>query len=540
MGNLDAKFRLKDDNGKGLSKNDFTDIHKSKVDNAPFDTNDVLYNGSTTSANSIFINEGGTYAWTSGNASIVVPVIAGHVVRIQGRDLSPLSKTSVWLTSNVQTVGTIPSFLNGTFATSSFYNDVDITVPTGATYLYILFYSNVTSSVRIIDLTSNNLSSFLIKQSLLPNDLYNKTKTLYDANTSISQRTITVIAKNSYVAINKDVNYYFNSQLTLPDRTNSYFLTTQSSDSNVKRINNGIRYNPTGSYSDISVTYTLRDGANRQISSFTKIIKTINKTGSGTKKVLVLGDSYVETGIVPWGIYKSLEASGYMVTPIGTIDTLYAPTVVKCEGRSGWSASNYANDNAPTVNGTTRANPFRKNSVLDFASYLTDNSLSTPDIVILHLGINDVGGYSSEVASSTVDTTSSNIAKLLSAMLTAWTSCKIIVCLPHLGAMQFSNNISVQDFRTVNIAKLSKKIIDVYDEFRYNARVYVSDASQSIDRIEGHAYTTINPSSRLSSLSEKQYSDPVHPSASGTTISNGQGGYWQMVDSLYGLVLFLA
>ena len=32
MSNLDAKFRLKDDNGKGLSKNDFTDIHKSKVD----------------------------------------------------------------------------------------------------------------------------------------------------------------------------------------------------------------------------------------------------------------------------------------------------------------------------------------------------------------------------------------------------------------------------------------------------------------------------------------------------------------------------
>ena len=540
MSNLDAKFRLKDNNGKGLSKNDFTDIQKSKIDNNPVDTNDVLYNGSTTSANAIFINEGGTYAWTSGNASIVVPVVAGRTIRIQGRDLSPLSKTNVWLTSNVQTVGSIPAFLTGAFSTSAFYNDRDIVVPEGATHLYILFFSNVTASVKIIDLTSSILSSFLIKPTSLPNDLFAKAMTLYSSSVAVAQRTISVLAKNSYVAVNKDVNFYFDSQLTLPDRSNSYFLTAQSSDASIKRINRGIRYNPTGSASDISVNYTLRDNTNQQVSSFTKVIKTVNKTGTGTKKILNLGDSYIETGIIPWGIGKSLESVGYAVNHIGTVDTLYAPSVIKCEGRSGWTASNYANDNAPTVNGVTRTNPFRKNNALDFTSYITDNSLSVPDIVVLHLGINDVGGFASEVANSTIDTASSNIGKLLTAMLSAWTSCKIIVCLPHLGAIQFNTAVNVQDFRTVNIAKMAKKIVDVYDEFRYNARVYVSDASQSIDRIEGHSYTSINPSSRISGLTERQYGDPVHPSASGTTLANGQGGYWQMVDSLFGAVLFVA
>lgn len=201
ISDLDSKIRVKDISGRGLSQLNFTTAYKSS-----FDTNSILYNGSTTSADSVYINEGGTYQWTSGNASKVVPVVAGHRVRIEGRELSPNNLTGVRLTSNVNTLGTVPSFLTGIFSTSSFTGDGDFVVPVSATYLYILFYSNVTTTTKITDLDASSSTSYLIKQLNLPNSIYSKVAVRYASDIDTQKRINSVLTKNTYVAINRDSN----------------------------------------------------------------------------------------------------------------------------------------------------------------------------------------------------------------------------------------------------------------------------------------------------------------------------------------------
>lgn len=535
MSDLDAKFRLKDDSGKGLSKNDFTDVHKNKVNNAPFDTNDILYNGSTTSANSVFISSSNGI-WSSGNASIVVPVVAGQKIRIQGREFSPNSLTNVWLNGDGQTVGQSAQFAFTNFAGSAFYGDGDFTVPSGVTYLYVLFFSNVTSTTRIINLSSNSVADFLIKPESLPNRMSEKVEAQYAQTVDVTNRVKMVVTKNTYIAVGIDSNLYFDSQLTLPDSATGYFITVSGSDSSVLKLDRGIRYAPTSSKATFSLTYILRDWVNKQIASLSKNIITVNRSGgTGVKNVMFLGSSTIETGIVPFECYRLLGLDGFTINQIGTINTLYAPSVVKCEGRSGWTFANYTNDNAPTVSGTTRTNPFRKNNVLDFSAYLLDNSLQKPDIVYISLGINDVSGYTTEQPDGTFSLVASYAQTFITAMLNAWSGTKIIIALPHLGAYNPPSATAIQDIRTVNLAKLGKKFIDIFDENRFNSRVYLSDSNQMVDRIEGHSYTATPVSSRLSSVTERVYSDYVHPSASGGS-GSGQGGYYQMADGAYSII----
>lgn len=534
---IDEKLREK--TGKGLSRNDFDDLQKGKLDNSPYDCATILFNGESQPFENYFINEGGTFAWTNGNACKVVPVTAGKRIRIEGRELSPNSLTVVFLKSPFNGIGNVPDFVNGNFANSSFVGDGDYVVPQNATHMYILAFSNVQSSTKIFALDSGiNTDGFLIKTNRLPNRLYKKVEDAYKRYIDGTKRQNLVITKNSYVAIGRDVSLYFDSQITQYDSVRNMFLTAYSESSNILRANSGIRYKPLTSTTDIGVIYTLRDYLGNQLASFEKKIKTV-QTGGGAGRVvniMHIGDSYPDTGIYVTEVSKLLRLDGYVINELGTQLTKYSDPKVNCEGRSGWTINNYVNDNSATVGTTTLTNPFRLNGVLNFSNYLSANNIVKPDIVVLHISINDVGGFGSEQPDSTFNQVSANMRAFISKMQTDWVGTKIIVCLPHLGAYQFSTARNIQDFRSYNLARMGKKIIDVFDENRFSPNVFVCDANQSIHRREGHIYTTESVSSRINTYTERIYTDVVHPSAD---ISTGQGGYYQFADNLYSQVLWV-
>ena len=96
-------------------------------------------------------------------------------------------------------------------------------------------------------------------------------------------------------------------------------------------------------------------------------------------KILMLGDSTNDTNDAPY-IYPALntELNTAAITYLGTLGT--APN--KTEGRGGYQWASYLG-----------LDPFFIGGVFDVAAYFANNSIATPNIVYIRLGINDVFGY---------------------------------------------------------------------------------------------------------------------------------------------------
>ena len=105
-------------------------------------------------------------------------------------------------------------------------------------------------------------------------------------------------------------------------------------------------------------------------------------------KVLFLGDSLTSSGIFPAEIQYNLSHG--RIVSLGTLSTTAEigeeTLTVQHEGRAGWSASNYINDEE--FAGKTNAfwNPDTKR--FDFEWYMKQTGMEIPDMVFLGLGTN--------------------------------------------------------------------------------------------------------------------------------------------------------
>ena len=124
-------------------------------------------------------------------------------------------------------------------------------------------------------------------------------------------------------------------------------------------------------------------------------------TGSGTVKVLVIGDSKTAYG-QPTGYLQDLfENDGMTLELLGTRwgnNCTDSDTTNRHEGRAAWGAYTYCN--AASGSGGTVPNPFYDANYTDatygghfnFSKYMTDQSYSGVDYVFINLGTNDFGG----------------------------------------------------------------------------------------------------------------------------------------------------
>lgn len=142
----------------------------------------------------------------------------------------------------------------------------------------------------------------------------------------------------------------------------------------------------TGAYIDFYRQNTLTPAIHRLVKY--KWAKTTD--GSGTKKVLFIGDSITAQGTYIYYLQQLFNADENMsIELLGTKNTAGKAGVgagVPCEGRGGWSAYEYCNNTS--FNSDT--NPFLNNGVFDFSYYMSQNGFDGVDMVFINLGTNDV------------------------------------------------------------------------------------------------------------------------------------------------------
>lgn len=117
-----------------------------------------------------------------------------------------------------------------------------------------------------------------------------------------------------------------------------------------------------------------------------KIVNVEKNTGSGlNKKILFIGDSKTDANQYTQYLLDMFESDEMNIELIGTRGT----GTNKHEGRSGWSAENYVENNA--WRGVIEESPFWNPNTeqFDFAYYMMHNKYNSLDYVFINLGTND-------------------------------------------------------------------------------------------------------------------------------------------------------
>ena len=257
----------------------------------------------------------------------------------------------------------------------------------------------------------------------------------------------------------------------------------------------------------------------------TKTISLIitNKTTakSGNFKALVIGDSLIDFGYITQELVNMQSSDA--VTKISLLGTRGTSPNLH-EGRGGWKVEHYARSNADS--------PFLFSGVFNFSTYMSNNSYTSVDYVMFHLGINDIMG----------ETTILGVhAKVRQAILDYKTmfdsikvfnpSVKIFILLappPSSSQDSFGANYQTGRDRVSQkraILEWNKLLLD-YFKNTYYPNVYVIPTMNVLDTVNNMQIDSI-PSpinSRNNTVTISRQNNGVHPAPS---------GYYQMTDEIF-------
>lgn len=361
---------------------------------------------------------------------------------------------------------------------------------------------------RAVGVSSSDVTTMITASAALKQDVSNS-----DLN----------IPANIHVAEGRELNIWKDA-LTLP-KNHIHFSGAKG-----KSMERGFRY--TGLNADIGTTTAIAITAKDQNGTLlqTKIfnLKPVAKnTGSGTKQILVIGDSLVQNGGLTQELSTLIAADGGF-TPLflGT----QGSTGYKHEGRGGWSFGSFI----------TAGSPFYISSALNFKAYMAANSNFTGsdaiDVAIIQLGVNDT--LTGDKTQADIDTIITNAKALITALLHAtlgYPTCKVILSIPPISGNTedgFAENYGATSDRISyekNMRMLWKSMIANFDNSIFSANVVLCHAGLWIDRLYGYERTDQAISARVSTT-EKRHINAVHPVAE---------GYKQIVDGMYSTIRFV-
>lgn len=140
--------------------------------------------------------------------------------------------------------------------------------------------------------------------------------------------------------------------------------------------------------------------------------------------VLYIGDSTVNAGVITQTMLNYFTSKSKTLTLLGTRGS----GDNKREGRPGWSASDYLTDRQ--YDGVT--NPFYNpnTQTFDFAYYMTNQSYSAPDFVVIQLGINDLYSADDSAIAATWTAIQTMVDSILAYNTANSASIKILLNLP--------------------------------------------------------------------------------------------------------------
>ena len=317
-----------------------------------------------------------------------------------------------------------------------------------------------------------------------------------------------------YGVIGQELNIYFDN-IILCNNINNYQIDVECE----KGIQQEERWTYTPSTTEtFNITIKVYKDGKTLVASKSATIDIKSNAGAGTKKALFIGDSLTEYNQYIQEIVNLFEKDTCDIKLLGTKGW---NEQAKHEGRSGWSTVTYTQRSEQ--GGVTNLFWNPSTSKFDFNYYLTNNSIETPDIVVIMLGTNDVGGGSSNL------TTIANIKTMITSIKASNSNIKIGVALtPPPASTQDGFGKMNQCWSTRFQAKQGNfdLVEDFITEFDNNKieNVSVIPTNVNLDTVNNFPYEEVKPNSRAT-VTIKRISDNVHPTES---------GMYQFADTYYG------
>ena len=278
-----------------------------------------------------------------------------------------------------------------------------------------------------------------------------------------------------------------------------------------EQLSRRIRYiiSPAGA---TNTSITLYDDIYNEIQ--TKNISYVNANANAhsgeTLKVLVIGDSFINSGYVTGGLIRDFDEDVATLQLLGTLGT----TPNLHEGRNGWSSYEYTHESSVG----SVSNPFINNGVFDFGHYISANNISTPDYVIINLGIND--GWKDMHGTTTAE----NLQTMINSIHAYNSSIKVIIGTtpsPYLGDAE--NGYLLELLTNRKRQMLTRNVLENITE---SATVIICPTHLNFDTDYNFNMSTITKNGQ-NSETIPYCSDDTHPAHT---------GFYQIADSYYACI----
>ena len=239
--------------------------------------------------------------------------------------------------------------------------------------------------------------------------------------------------------------------------------------------------------------------------------------GNGiSRSLLIIGDSTTANGEYTGEMLNLFNSDVMDITLLGTKGT----GLNKHEGIAGWKISDFY---------TSVTSPFVFSGSFNFAQYLSTNSLTTPYYVCIHLGINDVGNYTSDAATQAAMTTmvSQLEAMITNIMATGVARIGMMVTIPPSATQDaFGNNYGSglnRNRMRRNILLWARKMIDTFGG-RTGSGIYLIPINCNLDTVNNMSFGASAPVNSRSTINVIRQNNGVHPATP---------GYYQMADTMF-------
>lgn len=183
-----------------------------------------------------------------------------------------------------------------------------------------------------------------------------------------------------------------------------------------------------------------------------------------------------------------------------------------------------------SASSTVSGNPFWISGGLNFAQYLANNAIATPDVVLIMLGTNDIFGQTTDAgAISTSETSLTNLDALINSIKAADANTKVALIAPPCPSFSqdaFATSYGVGQTRwrfKRNALLFAKQLYSRYTGIE-SSRVYICAASTNLDTVNNMQTASLAPINSRSSVTATRQNNGVHPASS---------GYRQVADGIW-------
>ena len=263
---------------------------------------------------------------------------------------------------------------------------------------------------------------------------------------------------------------------------------------------------------DCAITFSRRNKSLKEYTNKIVNVRAISQALNTEREIGVCigGDSLIDGTNAPCEAFKLLKEKGYNITQIGTRNAVMDDITYKHEGRGSWAYRNYCiNENY-----ASKTNAFLYDGELNFQRYMQDNFPGKNlDVFLMSLGTNDVksDGINYILSDSQINEEIEYARKFVDALLSedrGYPNCKIILGLPGKGAPTIFQSFGI------NIQHFNKKLIEVFDNGKYNPNVTTVMHGCYICRWESYKYEDEQINQYLTATARK-FTDGIHPQISG-------------------------